>query len=111
MLNLIKYVKRMKKLLFFVVLALFMCSCDRGTVDYGELYLCKEGTMEIVYNVHIGTDSIANGTTRYSKYVELPVGKYTVSLFGHNILSGILYVDNIDIKIRKDDVTTLNIPY
>lgn len=111
MLNLIKYVKRMKKLLFFAVLALFMCSCEKKGIEYGELYLCKEGTMEIVYDVHIGTDSITKGTTRYSKYVELPVGKYTVSLFGHNILSGILYVDNIDVTIRKDDVTILNIPY
>ena len=83
MLNLIKYVKRMKKLLFFAILALFMCSCEEKGLDFGYLDVYNES-----YCSYIFVDVITSaGDIYYQAAIssvesfKVPVGDYTVTAY------------------------------
>jgi hypothetical protein len=79
MLNLIKYVKYMKKLLFFAVLALFMCSCEEKT-GYGCIDIYNRTGKSLFIDVYdmsgeLCHQRVANGTYIY---MIMPTGKYKV---------------------------------
>jgi hypothetical protein len=112
MLNLIKYVKRMKKLLFFAILALFMCSCEE-VIKTGELYIVPTGKNEIYYWINTTGENwkeVTDGYTRTPIYIELPVGEYRFQVLHNDYFQNpMMYHQNNIIRIRDGEVTTINV--
>ena len=81
MLNLIKYVNRMKKLLFLAILALFMCSCEKKGPGTGRLhFIAFMSNWSILVDI-IDCDNnmlFLKDTIHDSKVYELPEGTYLV---------------------------------
>lgn len=112
MLNLIKYVNRMKKLLFFVVLALFMCSCEEKKSGIGEVYFISQKDLNITYTISTldGTE-VKKDKFQYSVILELPEGNYHVHLWARRWYPYDEYTHDMDFRIRSDETTTIYIPF
>jgi hypothetical protein len=83
MLNLIKYVKRMKKLLFFAILALFMCSCEEKGPDFGYLDVYNKSYCSYIFvDVITSTGDIYYQASISSvESFKVPAGNYTVTAY------------------------------
>ena len=104
MLNLIKYVNRMKKLLFFAVLALFMCSCEEKGPDVGTLHFGAFFTLRPIFVDIIRCEDntlFLKDTINYDEYYDLPVGLYLVKAEREH------YEDSTIVKIVKGEQTNI----
>lgn len=115
MLNLIKYVNRMKKLLFFAVLALAMISCEpqnEGT-GYGELYLATQGKLNVTYKIYdIDSVVVEEGATKYALYIKLPVGEYNIHAYARSYYPTFeQFIYDVRFPIRDSETTPLMIPF
>lgn len=116
----------MKKILFALLIFAFV-GCESG-IGTGDLYLVPPIVEEeyidgigfvnkgvshygVDYIVYSGSTEVKSGSFKNPIYVELPTGYYTVHLESvfKNYWNDPTYSDDIEIKIRRNQTTRLDI--